>query len=577
MTFSVALAKLPLVAQLKGYRLRWLGHDAVAGLSVAAVSLPAAIAYPAIAGLPIQMGFFAAIFAMLGYALIGPSRQLMVGPDTGTCIMLASVIAGLNIADGGDRVVAAQHLAILVGVLCFVGGLLRFGLLANFLSRPMLVGFLTGISISLIIGQITRLTAVPIHSSGLVRPIAEFIAHSGDIHTPTLLVGAASFLTIRLIQRLLPWSPAPLIVVIAAVAASAGLSLEQHGVAVVGTLPALSFAIAVPPIPTEHFADLLGGALAIMLVGFGSGVVTARSFAMKAHRDVDANRELLGFGGANLASGFFGGFPVSAADSRTAVNFAVGGRTQLTALVAAGGLAGAVLLVSDLLAILPNATLGAILVSAAIDLVDIHGLRAIKRISRVELAFSIVTILGVIIIGVLQGVFLAIAVTLAQLLLTASQPRIALLGRLPAAGALVKLHRHPNATPVPGMTIVMIQSAIVFFNADYLKHRLLKIARARALSSHHLVLDASAVNILDSTGIAKLEELQAELKEIGITLWISELNYRARKVLLRSSIAQNLGEDALFATTEAAVAALLTLDQDREVPPALSGRNLKRS
>lgn len=563
---EISLSRLPLIKQFKNYQPSWLGSDVVAGLSVAAVSLPSAIAYPAIAGLPIQTGLFAAIFAMFGYALTGPSRQLMIGPDTGTCIMLAGVIAALNLTDDAGRIAAAQILAILVGALCIVAGLLRFGQLANFLSRPMLVGFLTGISISLIIGQLTRVTGVPIETNGLLRPIVEFVTHANQIHIPTLLVGGGSFLALRLVRRLLPWSPAPLIVVMAAIAISAGFGLEQHGVAVIGALPELSFAVSFPAVPTEHLADLLGGALAITLVGFGSGIVTARSFAMKSHSDIDANRELVGFGGANLASGFFGGFPVSASDSRTAVNFAVGGRTQLTALIAATSLAGAVLLVSDLLATLPKATLGAILVSAAIDLIDIHELRAIKRISTVEFIFSIVTALGVIVIGVLQGVFLAIAVTLAQLLWTASHPRIVLLGRLPQADQLVKLHRYPTAAPIPGMTIVLVQSAIVFFNTDYLKQRLLKIARTHRDATQCFLIDASAVNALDSTGIAKLEELQAELAAMNITLCISELNYQAREAVRRSSLATHLGEGMLFGTTEAAIAAHLARTQPARAP-----------
>lgn len=554
---TIALSKLPLIRQCQDYRARWLGNDLVAGLSVAAVSLPSAIAYPAIAGLPIETGIFAAVFSMLGYALIGPSRRLMVGPDTGTCIMLAGVIATLTVANTADRVAMAQILALLVGVLCLVAGFLRLGQLANFLSRPMLVGFLTGISVSLVIGQITRMTAVPIQSSGLFRPVAEFIAQASAVHLPTLLVGLGSLLVVRLAQRLLPWSPAPLVAIFAAIALSAALDLEHRGVAILGALPVLSFGLALPPLPTDHLADLVGGALAIMLVGFGSGIVTARSFAMKARTDIDANRELLGFGGANIASGCFGGFPVSAADSRTAVNFSVGGRTQLTAVIAAGSLAGAVLLLSGHLALLPTATLGAILVSAAIDLVDFRELRAIKRISPVEFAFSIITMLGVIIIGVLQGVFIAIAVTLAQLLWTASRPRVALLGRLPGAGNLVKLHRYPAASPVPGITIVMIQSAVVFFNADYLKRRLLKIARAGGGRIHGFLIEASAINMLDSTAIAMLEELRSELATLGITLYLSELNSRARKALLRSNFAAHQGDAALFATTEAALAAHL--------------------
>lgn len=548
-----AALKLPLIDQVKSYQSSWLRLDVVAGLSVGAVSLPSAIAYPAIAGLPLQTGIFAAVFSMLGYALTGPSRQLMVGPDTGTCIMLAGVFSAIGLSDAVDRAATAQILAVMVGLCCFAAGVLRFGQIANFLSRPMLVGFLTGISIALIIGQITRLTAVPIDSDGLIWPIIEFIARAEQIHVPTLMVGLASFLCVRALQRWVPSAPAPLVAIVGAIVLSAAIDLQGHGMVVIGELPAISFGMSVPDISLDQLRDLIGGALAIMLVGFGSGIVTARSFAMKLHADINADRELIGFAGANIASGLFGGFPVSASDSRTAVNFTLGGRTQLAALIAAAAVATAVLLVSDLIAYLPQATLGAILLSAAIDLIDIKELRAIRRISPIEFFFSIVTLLGVVTLGVLQGVVMAIAVTLAQLVWAATRPRIALLGKLAGERALVKLHRYPAATDIPYMIVVMIQSAVLFFNADYLKHKLLKVARARQATTKWFLIDGSAINMLDSTGIAKLDELREELAGMGIRLCFSELNTRARHGLRRSGLADRLGEGMLFSTSEAAV------------------------
>lgn len=570
MNLITALDQLPLWRQIKGYQPGWLRLDLAAGLSIAAVSLPSAIAYPAIAQLPIETGLFAAVFAMIGYALTGPSRQLMVGPDTATCIMLASVIGALGATVAEDRALFAQSLAILVGVVCLGAGLLRFGMVANFLSRPMLVGFLIGISISLIIGQFTRLTGVPIESRGLLRPIIELLGKFEQVHIPTLIMALSSLLFIRLAQRLLPSLPAPLLAISLAIAASAAFGLQEAGIAVLGQLPAVSFSIS---LPAWHHLDLLpdlvGGAIAITIVGFGSGIVTARSFAMKSRVDVDANRELIGFGGANISSGLFGGFPVTASDSRTAVNFAIGGKTQVAALVAAGGLAAAILFIGDLLAFLPTATLGAILISAAIDLIDLKELNAIRRINQTEFAFALVTVFGVVIVGVLQGVFLAIAVTLAQLLWTASYPRTALLGRLPGQTDLVKLHKHPEAVPVPGMVIVMVQSAILFFNADYLKQRLQKIALARRAETSWFVIDASAINMLDSTAVAKLEELRLILANAGIRLCFSELNSQARTALRRAGLADRLGQDMLFGSTEAAIDAFTTKTparRDQAVP-----------
>jgi sulfate permease, SulP family len=339
------------------------------------------------------------------------------------------------------------------------------------------------------------------------------------------------------------------------IAVSVGMDLESYGVAVIGGLPDIAFALALPSLDGIASLDFLGGAMAIMIVSFGSGIVTARSFGMKSRSDVNANQELIGFGGANIASGLFGGFPVSASDSRTAVNFAIGGKTQLTALVAATALAGTVLFVADALSYLPIATLGAILVSAAIDLIDISELRTLHRIKPTEFYFAIITMLGVVIVGVLQGVFVAIAATLAHLLWTASHPRLALLGRIPGSAGLYKLHRHPEADPIPGLTIVVLQSALVFFNADFVKQRLLKIARATRTTDKWFVLDAAAVNALDSTGLKILEELQAHLAERGVALGLADLNSRSRQVVERAGLRDRIGEHMLFPSAEAAAAA----------------------
>jgi high affinity sulfate transporter 1 len=546
---------LPILAQLRGYEIGWLKSDLAAGLSVAAVSLPSAIAYPAIAGLPTEVGIYATIFALLGYALLGPSRQLMVGPDTATCIMLAGVLATLGVADPGERVTVTVVLSLLVGAACVLAGVLRLGFLANFLSRPMLVGFLAGISISLIIGQMKRLTGVEIETDGLLRPILSLAAQLDAIHGPTLTIGLLTLALLRVLKVVAPGLPAPLIAIVLGIAASAGLDLQVQGVAVIGTLPEIAFALYAPGLDRLADPSLYGGALAIAIVGFGSGIVTARSFARKSHSDLSADKELFGFGAANAASGLFGGFPVSASDSRTAVNFAIGGKTQLTSLIAAATVALAVLFIAHLLAYLPSAILGAVLVSAAIDLIDLKELRALYRISRTEFIFAILTLLGVVLVGVLQGVFIAIAATLANMLWTASHPRLALLGRIHGKAGLYKLHRYPEANAIPGLTIVVLEASLVFFNAEFVKRRLLKIARAARAGAVWFVLDAAAVNALDSTGMETLEELRDYLGRQGIRFGIADLNSGARKMLDRAGLADAIGKEFLFPSTEAAAVA----------------------
>jgi len=315
--------------------------------------------------------------------------------------------------------------------------------------------------------------------------------------------------------------------------------------------------------------NLLGGAIAVMLVGFGSGIITARSFAVKGGKDIDADDELLGFGVANLCSGFFGGFPVTASNSRTAVNYAIGGKTQLVGLISAGTLAISVLFIAQVLAYLPSAALGAVLVSAAIDLFDVGELRTLYKLRRSEFVFAMITILGVVIAGPMQGVFIAIAATLGDLLWSTSHPRLAFLGRIPGTTGLLKLHRFPEARPIPGLTIVVLQSPLVFFNADFVKMRLIKLSDASRSPQRWFVLDAAAVNVLDSTGLRKLEEFREYLATQGITFGIADLNSKARTIVDRSGLTEKIGNHMLFPSAEAAAAAFdalykaSTLDMQR--------------
>jgi high affinity sulfate transporter 1 len=571
MALAATLTKWPFLAQIRDYRIGWLKSDLAAGISVAAVSIPSAIAYPAIAGLPMEVGLFSTIFSLAGYALLGPSRKLMVGPDTATCIMLASVLATLGAVTEADRVSLTLVLSIAVGAFCVAAGVLRLGFLANFLSRPMLVGFLAGISISLIIGQVKRLTAVPIDTDGLLRPIADYIAHIHETHIPTLAVGLGCLVFLRGMRFVAPSIPGPPLAIVLGIALSAGIDLQSYNVAVLGTIPPIAFSWSAPPMLEAANLDLLGGALAIMLVGFGSGIVTARSFAMKDGSSVNADKELYGFGAANIASGLFGGFPVTASDSRTAVNFGIGGKTQVTALIAAASLAAAVLYIADVLSYVPQAVLGAILVSAAVDLIDLKELRLLLRMSRVEFSFAIITMLSVVIIGVLQGVLIAIAATLAHLLWGVSYPRLALLGRIPGSAGLYKLHRFPEAGAIPGLTIVVVQSALVFFNADYVKRRLLRIADA-ARGGHWFILDAAAVNTLDSTGIETLEEVHARLAKQGMAFGIADLNSRARHIIERAGLHERIGKHMLFPSADAAVAAYEAWSKDQESATAAESK-----
>lgn len=545
------------LTKLRGYRAEWLRYDLAAGLAVAAVGLPSAIAYPAIAGLPPEMGIYSSIVPLLAYALFGSSRFLIVGPDAGTMIVLAAVLVSLAPASGADAVTLAAAVALIVGVFCFLASWLRLGFVANFLSRPILLGFMAGISLSILIGQIGRLTGVKIDSEGLIRPIVELAGKSGLINWPTLVLGLGLFGLLRVLSAWLPAVPGPLVAIVVGIFLSVGLDLQAYGVAVVGTIPSELPSFALPMPSVASVANLLLGAGAVLLVGFGSGIVTARSFAARVNEPVDANRELIGFGAANIGAGLFGGIPVTASDSRTAINTSMGGKSQLSGIIAALALAIAVLFLTGALQVLPRAALGAILASAAISLIDIRGFAELWRVSRIEFVFALIGMSGAIVVGVLMGVVIAVAATLLYLLIKGLRPRDAMLGRIPGRDGFYKLHRHPDAKPVPGMAICLFQGSLLFFNVDFAKSRFEAIAASLPPDTDWLILDAGAIVQIDSTAAAVLDEVQAMLAARCIAFGIAELHAEPRELLERSGTLARLGSAMIFDDLEDARAAFM--------------------
>lgn len=461
--------QLPVLKGFAGYKAPWLGSDITAGLAIAAVAIPSAIAYPAIAGLPPEMGVYASILSLVGYALLGPSRKLIVGPDAATMIVLAAVLDRMAASTQADRAVAAAALAVTVGLFCIVASKLRLGVIAAFLSRPILVGFISGIAISILIGQIGRLTGVRIESDGLFPPLIELFQKADLIHWPSVAFGGAMFILLLVLTRWRTPVPGPLVVVVLAVVASALLDFESMGMKVVGSLPEALPSLSLPIEAGLPIRELLLGAGAVWLVSFSSGIVSARSFGARDKFEVDANAELVGLGGANIASGLFSGFPITTSDSRTAINLSVGGQSQMAGLVAAATLTAMLLYLNDALRLLPAPALGAILAAAAVGLIDLAGLREIWRISRMEFVFALIGMAGAISLGVLDGVIIAVSATLLYVLLKGMRPRDAMLGRIPGRPGFYKLHRSKEAKPIPGVAVCVIQGSILFSTSNMSK------------------------------------------------------------------------------------------------------------
>ena len=399
---------MPGLEALSRYDRSWLSSDVAAGVSVAAIALPVGIAYADLAGVPAVIGMYSAIFPLLAYALFGSSRQLMTGPDAATCVIVASSLGPLAGGDPDRYMALLLVLTLTTGVMYIVAGLVRLGFIANFLSMPILTGYLNGISLIIVVGQIPKLLGYSSEAGEFFPKLVEVVQRLDQSHLPTVTLGLSLLVALVVIRRVLPRAPAALVVVVAGMGAVAFLGLEAQGVAVLGHVPA--------GMPSFHWPDLglafhrrfLGDAAGIVLVSFTSGVLTAKSFARRNRYDVDANQELIAFGACNLASGLAQGFPVTGADSRTAVNDAMGGKSQLVGLVAAGAMLLVLVFLTRPLATVPITALAAVVTLSAAGLFDAAALRQLFAVSRLELLLSVGTTLGVLVLGVLPGVLLAL-------------------------------------------------------------------------------------------------------------------------------------------------------------------------
>jgi high affinity sulfate transporter 1 len=538
---------------LRGYRRDWLRSDVPAGLSVAAVAIPTAIAYAQLAGFPAVVGLYASLLPLVVYAVLGSSRQLIVNPDAATCAMVAAIVTPLAAGDPGRYESLAVALAVLTGATGIVAGCLRLGFLADFLGKPVLVGFMNGIAISIVLGQIGKVFGFGIEAGGILPRLFEFVAKLPLTHVPTLVVGIVTLVVMRGVRRFLPRLPAPLVALIVAVALVKGLGLDQAGVAVIGAVPAGLPRISWPPVPADQLGPLVTGAGALALVSLTSGLVTARSFAARNGYEIDVDREVVAIGACNVAAGLCHGFAVTGADSRTAVSDAMGGKTQVTGLVAAAAIALVLLFFTAPLEFLPGSALGAVLISAGLGLFDWRTLVRFARIAEGELLVCVAAMIGVVALGVIQGIGLAVALALLVLLIRSSRPADAMLGRLEGHQGFYDLSTHEGASTVKGALLYRFSASLIFYNAAYFRRRALTAADATpGLST--LIIDAAPMAHLDSTGADAIASLSTVLAARDVRLVIAGALPQVQQMLQRSGTLDHLGPDRTFPTLRAAVA-----------------------
>jgi high affinity sulfate transporter 1 len=508
----------PGLGALLAYQPAWLPKDLAAGLSVAAIALPVGIAYADLAGVPAVIGMYSAIFPLFAYALFGSSRQLMTGPDAATCILVAATLAPLAGGDPERYAMLLLALTLMSGLLYLLAGLGRLGFIANFLSQPILTGYLNGIAVLIIVGQLPKLLGYSADSDHFLAKLVDIVTGLDQTHWPTAALGLGMLVMLVLIMRLLPRLPGAFVVVVLSIALVEGLGLDRMGVAVLGEVPAGLPSLALPRFDLTIFDELLTAATGLVLVSFTSGVLTAKSFARRNGYGVDANQEMIAFGTCNLASGLAQGFPVTGADSRTAVNNAMGGKTQLVGVVAGAAMLLIVLFVTEPLAFVPTTALAAVILVAAVGLFDLADLRELYRTSRREWAMSVGTTLGVLVLGVLPGVLVAVALSLIWLLTVSSRPNDAVLGRVRGRKGFHSVADYPEAKTIPGLMVYRFDANLVFYNADYFKDRVLAAVAAQHTPVKWVVVDASPINVIDVTGVRKVDELREVLARDGAEL-----------------------------------------------------------
>jgi sulfate permease, SulP family len=545
----------PGLAQLRGYQRDWLRGDVVAGLTVAAYLIPQVMAYATVAGLSPVVGLWAALVPLAVYAVLGSSRQLSVGPESTTALMTATALGPLAAGDPGRYAALAAAVALLVGAICFVGGLVRLGILADLLSRPVLIGYMTGVAVIMIGSQLGKVTGVSVEGDEFIDQMRSFAAGLDEVHWPTIGLSAAVLLLLLVLGWLVPRLPGPLIAILIATAAVAGFSLDRNGIKVIGEIPGGLPTPGLPGIPMDELVPLLIPAAGIAIVAFSDNVLTARTFAARRGQRVDANAELRALGVCNVGTGLLHGFPVSSSGSRTALGDALGSRTQLYSVVTLVLVLAVMLAGRGVLANFPMAALGALVVYAALRLVDVPEFKRLARFRRSELVLALATTASVLLFGVLYGVLVAIALSILDLLRRVARPHDAIQGFVPGVAGMHDVDDYPEAAPVPGLVVYRYDAPLFFANAENLRERALAAVDDSSVPVEWFVLNAEANVEVDLTALDVLDQLRGELAKRGIVFAMARVKQDLRDALEAAGLVDKIGEDRIFMTLPTAVEA----------------------
>ena len=552
---KMSLRSLPAARTLAEYQTPWLRRDLVAGIVLTTLLVPQGMAYAQLAGLPAITGLYTTILCLVGYALFGPSRLLVLGPDSSLGPMIAATLLPILGSDGSPaRAIAlASMLALLVGAVMIAAGVAKLGFVADLLSKPTQIGYMNGLALTILIGQLPKLFGFSTEANGLLNEAHAFVhgLTSGDTVGAAVVIGLVSLALILALGHWLPRVPGVLVAVVIAIAASSVFSLADHGVSLVGTLPK-GFPPLTVPNPISDLPLLIAGAFGIALVALTDTISTASAFAARTGQEVDGNGEMIGIGTANVAAGFFQGFPVSTSGSRTAVAEQAGAKTQLTGVVGAALIVLMLVLVPGLLKNLPDPTLAAIVIAASLSLADIPGTVRLWHQRRVEFLLCIAAFLGVALLGVLEGIAVAVALSILNVFRRAWWPYQTTLGRVEGMPGLHDRELHPEAQLLPGLSVFRFDAPLFFANARTFRDQIRLLAAAEPRPSW-IVIAAEPITDVDTTAADMLKDLDEELNAAGTSLVFAELKDPVRDKLERYELVGPLDPAHFFPTLEATI------------------------
>jgi len=541
---------IPGLAAARSYQPGWLAGDLIAGVVLVALLVPQGIAYSQLAGLPPVHGLYATMIPLIAYAILGPSRVLVLGPDSAVAPVVAATIIPLAGNDTSERVALAGILAIMVGIFCLAGGVAGFGFVTDLISRPVRVGYLAGIAASVIASQLPRLLGFSGGGDGLYESLRSVLRGLDETDAATVAVGGGALLAILLMRRIEPRIPSALVVVVLGTLATTWLDLSIDQV---GSLPGGLPALVVPTASLDDLRSLVLPAVAIALISFADTSVLSRSYAARSGHDVNQDQELRALGGANALTGLFQGFPMSSSSSRTPVAEAAGANTQLTGLVSAAGLAAVLIFASDVFRNLPEAVLAAIVIAAVIGLIEVDEFRKLWNVDRPDFWLALAGLLGVAIFGVLQGVGIAVGLSILAFLWRAWHPYHAVLAREDGVKGYHDIVRHPQGKQVPGLVLFRFDAPLFFANASVFRKRLLAAIGDGAPPVRRVVVAAEPITNLDSTAAEMLAELDLELDARGIELAFAEMKDPVKDDLRRFGLIEPIGLERFYPTLGMAV------------------------